>query len=249
MYCIAVALELSFGALQGHECGRYKAEATDGHSLESMRRFMFYHKRWAVHDDSRCKEQELVERIELRVQSLLAARGQPAEMRLAVRIEEALIRLVECRRILAHSYIFCYYAFGDDVKLNHGLSLAQVAIGQPLFEDFQQALESRLEILSALMDKVGNAGDVDADEVLAITKVRAGQCSAGQAAGRAHANASRAPRRMSAGAAATSSTLSATRSTSTLNASATSPLTSQKLRQHSTDRPHDFSLLFPGRLG
>jgi hypothetical protein len=147
-----------------------------------MRRFMFYHKRWAVHDDSRCKEQELVERIELRVQSLLAARGQPAEMRLAVRIEEALIRLVECRRILAHSYIFCYYAFGDDVKLNHGLSLAQVAISQPLFEDFQQALESRLEILSALMDKVGNAGDVDADEVLAITKVacRAGQ---GRAAG------------------------------------------------------------------
>lgn len=156
--------------IQGHECGRYRSEARDN-SLESMRRFMFYHKRWAVHDDSRRREQELMRSIELRVQELLSARGEPIEMRLAVRIEEALIRLTECRRILANSYIFCFYAFGDDPKLNHGLSAEEIVINQPLFEDFQQALESRLEVLSALMDKVGNAADVDPDDVLSITKV------------------------------------------------------------------------------
>lgn len=59
------------------------------------------------------------------VNELLHERNRPDDMRLAERVEAALVRLVECRDILANSYIFCFYAFGTDA-LNGGLSQSAV---------------------------------------------------------------------------------------------------------------------------
>lgn len=59
------------------------------------------------------------------VDELLQERNRPDDIRLAERIEAAVVRLVECRDILANSYIFCFYAFGSDA-LNGGLSESAV---------------------------------------------------------------------------------------------------------------------------
>jgi ariadne-1 len=90
--------------------------------------------------------------------------------------------LFRARRILAYSYAFAFYMFGNDL-FKDDISVEQNAINQNLFEDHQQQLEATVERLAKLVetpfDQVQQEGtDVQAIrmEVVNLTAILETRC-------------------------------------------------------------------------
>ena len=71
-----------------------------------------------------------------------------------------LSRLSRSRQILAYSYAFAFYMFGEE-SFNRNLSAEEKLIRLNLFEDQQQKLEESVEVLSSFLEEPFDAYPAD----------------------------------------------------------------------------------------
>ncbi|KAG1675373.1 hypothetical protein FOA52_012292 [Chlamydomonas sp. UWO 241] len=148
--------------IKDHSCGRFKEEVdkrVDG-ALRNLKRYMHYFERWKGHMDSHKKETtvrvELLARIEDKMEGGLDARDYSWLVR-------ALDQLQVARGVLAPTYPFAYFFFGNEIY-STDFTPEQNTCNQQLFEDQQQMLEAEVERLAGLVQSCSDSLAIDPEE-------------------------------------------------------------------------------------
>nr|BAJ85687.1 predicted protein [Hordeum vulgare subsp. vulgare] len=152
-----------------HSCNRYD-EAGHAANYDSIRRQMLrythYCDRFNVHVNSRKAEQaELWPAVQRRAVLLESATAIRPLIREASWLARAHRALLASRLVLARSYAFAYYMFGDEVRI-YPSEKANLAIAKVLFEHQQWQLEENAERLSKVLAAPGVKPVLAEDELL-----------------------------------------------------------------------------------
>lgn len=148
--------------IEGHSCGRYKDEMDRkiDEAQRNHKRYMHYFERFKQHSDSHSKEKtkrvELLKRIDSQVETGTHVRDYGWLVR-------ALDQLRVARGVLANSYAFAYFFFGNDLY-REDFSVEENQRNQNLFEDAQSMLEAEVERLSGLVEKCSESLTMDPQE-------------------------------------------------------------------------------------
>ncbi|CAL4943261.1 unnamed protein product [Urochloa decumbens] len=147
-------LEHTWTSIAGHSCNRYKEESggkTADTSREQMQRYKHYYDRFKIHSDS-CgvEKQKLGPTLKERVMLLEADLQRPLSIRDGDWLIRAHRRLLVSRQVLSRSYVFAYYMFGGDLRMQPRVR-AGLGVAKNLFEDQQEQLEQHVERLSELL--------------------------------------------------------------------------------------------------
>ncbi|KAK4352025.1 hypothetical protein RND71_027543 [Anisodus tanguticus] len=142
----ATGLEHTWNSISGHTCGRYKeSHLKREDSVEDYWRLTHYYRCYKAHIDSlKIEASESKPKILDKVRSLEAKEFlQLKDFSWAM---SGFYRLALSRRVVANSYPFAYYYFGD--LFANEITKEEKGIKQNLFEDQQQQLETNIERLS-----------------------------------------------------------------------------------------------------
>uniref|UniRef100_A0A7N0V0S5 RBR-type E3 ubiquitin transferase n=2 Tax=Kalanchoe fedtschenkoi TaxID=63787 RepID=A0A7N0V0S5_KALFE len=144
----------TYESIEGHSCGRYKKEDGEQKNTERARRrlwrYTHYFSHYTAHKDS-LKLESAKEKIMHRISKL---ENLEYESRDYSWLLDGFNRLSRARRILAYSYPFAYYMFGDELFAKE-MTESDKAIKQELFESQQQQFAGMVEKLSqALEEKI-----------------------------------------------------------------------------------------------
>jgi len=147
-------LDHTWTSIAGHSCNRYK-EVTRGKtkdtSREQMQRYKHYYDRFKIHGDSYgVEKQKLGPTVLERVRLLEADLKRPLTIRDGDWLIRAHRRLLVSRQVLSRSYVFAYYMFGGELRMQPA-GRAGLAVARNLFEDQQEQLEQHVERLSELI--------------------------------------------------------------------------------------------------
>lgn len=137
--------------IDGHSCGRFREDeqAKFARAKRDLLRYTHYHNRFKAHKDSLKLESKLRKETLDKISVLEERETSFMDYSWIV---EALNRLSRSRQIIANSYAFAYYMFGEDDLLKSGLTKREREIKQNLFEDQQQQLEANIERLSLVLE-------------------------------------------------------------------------------------------------
>lgn len=147
----ATGLEHTWDSIDGHTCGRYKANHLKSEdSEEDYERLTHYYRRYNAHIQSlKIEGSESKQKTLDKVRSLEAEEfSQLKDFSFAM---SGLHRLALSRRVLACSYPFAYYYFGH--LFANEITKEEREIKQNLFEDQQQQLETNIERLSMFLEE------------------------------------------------------------------------------------------------
>ncbi|XP_059279220.1 probable E3 ubiquitin-protein ligase ARI2 [Lycium ferocissimum] len=147
----ATGLEHTWNSIAGHTCGRYKASHLKSEdNVEGYWRLTHYFGRYKAHIDSlKIEASETKQKILDKVCSLEAKEFlQLKDFSWAM---SGFYRLGRSRRVVANSYPFAYYYFGD--LFANEITKEERGIKQNLFEDQQQQLETNIERLSMFLEE------------------------------------------------------------------------------------------------
>ncbi|RAL47316.1 hypothetical protein DM860_013281 [Cuscuta australis] len=147
----ATGLAHTWDSIEGHTCGRYKENYKEKivNAKKQLLRYTHYFNRYKAHIDSLKAEANLKQKLQERVSKLESGIAASMDFKW---VTNALNRLFQSRHILAHSYPFAYYMFGDALAENK-MTLREKEIKQHLFEDHQQQLETNTERLSMYLEQ------------------------------------------------------------------------------------------------
>ncbi|KAH7848476.1 hypothetical protein Vadar_003184 [Vaccinium darrowii] len=149
----------TWDSIDGHRCDRYGKDQNK--NLECAKtylwRFMHYHNRYKVHEDSLKAEVHLKEKMNMKISKLET--GESAYQDLSW-VENGLSTLSRSRRFLSYSYPFAYYMFGHELFQNE-MTEEEKEIKKNLFEDQQQQMEAYVEKLSMVLEEPFEAYDKD----------------------------------------------------------------------------------------
>ncbi|XP_062090525.1 probable E3 ubiquitin-protein ligase ARI1 [Humulus lupulus] len=141
----------TYTTIAGHSCGRYKEETKEKteRAKKDLFRYIHYHNRYKAHTDSL----DLETKLQITMQEKISAMEEKdAKERNFSWLTNGLSRLSRSRQILAYSYAFAFYMFGEE-SFNSNLSAKEKLIKLNLFEDQQQKLEENVEILSSFLEE------------------------------------------------------------------------------------------------
>lgn len=143
--------------IEGHSCGRWKDEAEKraAESDRQLRRYLHYYTRWRAHLASQKQEVHSKEQVKAKI---VVLEDKDTELKDYTWLMQALEQLCDTRGILAYSYAFAFFMFGNDMFKDE-IDEAQNEVNKNLFEDQQQQLESEAERLSGLIQTPENAMD------------------------------------------------------------------------------------------
>jgi len=146
----ATGLEHTWNSIKGHTCGRYKeGHSKNEDSVEDYWRLTHYYRRYKAHIDSmKIEASESRQKLLDKVCTLEAKDFQVKDFSWAM---SGLNRLALSRRVVACSYPFAYYYFGD--LFADEISKKEREIKQNLFEVQQQQLETNIERLSMFLEE------------------------------------------------------------------------------------------------
>ncbi|CAI0465495.1 unnamed protein product [Linum tenue] len=145
----ATGRDHTWDSIANHSCGRYKEDykKKSETAKKELDRYMHYYDRYKAHLDSLKLELKQEQTVMSKVSTL-----EDKESTLDISwIQKAFFRLVQSRRILAHSYPFPYYMFGSLFK--DEMNDEEMDLKKTLFEDRQQLLEANVEMLSKLLEE------------------------------------------------------------------------------------------------
>ncbi|CAN6282213.1 unnamed protein product [Urochloa humidicola] len=166
-------LEHTWTSIAGHSCNRYKEESggkTADTSREQMQRYKHYYDRFKIHGDScNVEKQKLGPTLKERVRLLEADLQRPLSIRDGDWLIRAHRRLLVSRQVLSRSYVFAYYMFGSELRMQPHVR-AGLGVAKNLFEDQQEQLEQHVERLSELLAGADVAAMPEADIVQAKQK-------------------------------------------------------------------------------
>mmetsp|Transcript_12045 Transcript_12045/g.25884 ORF Transcript_12045/g.25884 Transcript_12045/m.25884 type:complete len:537 (+) Transcript_12045:152-1762(+) len=152
--------------IEGHSCGRFKDEMDRriNEAERNHKRYMHYFERWKGHLDSHQKEikkrYDLLARINSKVESGVEARDYGW-------LVQALDQLKSARGVLAPTYPFAYFVFGNSMYKDD-FSPEENTRNQGLFEDQQQMLEGEVERLSRLVECCSDSLTIEPRERVAV---------------------------------------------------------------------------------
>eukprot|EP00798_Chlamydomonas_sp_ICE-L_P030283 gene30283-35271_t len=143
----------TYSGIEGHTCGRWKDEMDQkiGEADRSHKRYMFYFERYKQHGDS--FEKELLDRIDTKVEVGVESRDYGW-------LVTAVDQLRSARGVLAPSYVFAFFFFGNDMYKDD-FTVEENARNQDLFEDQQQRLEAEVERLAGMVEKSSDSLVID----------------------------------------------------------------------------------------
>lgn len=146
--------------IEGHSCGRFKEEAEERSEAAAsvLRRYLHYHSRWKSHLESSTLESKQSESLEEKVRQLEEDGG--SQLVDFSWLTSGLEMLFVARRLLANSYVFAFYVFGNDM-FREEVGEEQNGINQRLFEDYQASLEETVEKLSKAIETPPELVDAD----------------------------------------------------------------------------------------
>uniref|UniRef100_A0ACD5W824 Uncharacterized protein n=1 Tax=Avena sativa TaxID=4498 RepID=A0ACD5W824_AVESA len=133
-----------------HNCNRYDEKRAASHDAirRQMLRYTHYCDRFNVHLNSRKAEQgALWASVQERIVQLESSTTIRASLRQSSWLAQARGILLASRLVLARSYAFAYYMFGDEVR-TFPSERANLAMAKELFENQQAQLETNAERLS-----------------------------------------------------------------------------------------------------
>nr|CAB3498602.1 unnamed protein product [Digitaria exilis] len=162
--------EHTWTSIAGHSCNRYKEE-TGGKTADSsrvqMQRYKHYYDRFKIHGDScNVERQKLAPTLQERVRLLESDLTRPLATRDGDWLLRGHRRLLVSRQVLSHSYVFAYYMFGGDLRMQQRRGrAASLTVAKNLFEDQQEQLEQHVERLSELLAGADVAAMAEAEIV------------------------------------------------------------------------------------
>ncbi|KAF4386572.1 hypothetical protein F8388_006527 [Cannabis sativa] len=141
----------TYAFIEGHSCGRFKEETKEKNerAKKDLFRHIHYHNRYKAHMDSLKLEMKLQTSLEGKI---LALEERDSTNREFDWLTKGLFRLSRSRKILAYSYAFAFYMFGEE-NFNRNLSAEEKLIKLNLFENQQQQLEANVEVLSSFLEE------------------------------------------------------------------------------------------------
>ncbi|GBG68619.1 hypothetical protein CBR_g3160 [Chara braunii] len=136
--------------IAGHNCGRYKdeKEVEAKRAERDLKRYLHYHNFWKGHMDSLKLEEKQKAVVHEKIAKLEESESMVKDY---TWLTNALQVLFRTRRVLAYSYVFAFYMFGNDLFKDE-ITREQNNINQNLFEDRQMQLEESVELLSKLVN-------------------------------------------------------------------------------------------------
>lgn len=149
---VATGAEHSWQSIANHSCGRFAVEAAEKAKVAEaeLQRYLFYYGRWKTHMDSLKYEVQQEERVKEKISGLEQQRQEYlADYQWLV---AGASQLSVCRRILAHSYIFAFFALGKHSMFADELTPERELVYTNVFEVKQQDLEQVVETLSKLVE-------------------------------------------------------------------------------------------------
>lgn len=163
----ATGLNHTWNSIEGHKCGRYKAEDVKNTeaSKEALWRYVHYHERYKGHTESLKAEIKLKESLQEKVSKL---EERNPTWRDFSWVSNGLYRLFRSRKILSYSYPFAYYMFGENIFENE-ITKKEREIKQNLFEDQHEQLEYNVERLSMVLEEPFDGYD---DEKVLETRMK-----------------------------------------------------------------------------
>lgn len=147
----ATGREHTWSSIAGHSCGRFKEdhEKKAERAKKDWWRYIFYHDRYKAHRDSYKLEANLKETMHQKISTL---ENRESTYKDFSWVTNGLFRLFRSRRILAYSYPFAYYMFGEELFGNE-MTKEERERKRDLFEDQQQQLEANVEKLSMCLEE------------------------------------------------------------------------------------------------
>eukprot|EP00245_Coleochaete_scutata_P002211 TRINITY_DN1290_c0_g1_i1.p1 TRINITY_DN1290_c0_g1~~TRINITY_DN1290_c0_g1_i1.p1 ORF type:complete len:712 (-),score=157.04 TRINITY_DN1290_c0_g1_i1:783-2918(-) len=146
----ATGRDHTWTSIQGHSCGRYKEEKEkEAEAAErQLKRYIHYHSRFQGHMNSLKFEEDKKNEVADRISKLEESEQMVKDY---TWLNNGLQRLFRARRVLAYSFAFAFYMFGDEL-FKDDISEEEMAIKQNLFEDQQEQLVETVEKLAKLVD-------------------------------------------------------------------------------------------------
>eukprot|EP00933_Yihiella_yeosuensis_P074313 TRINITY_DN83204_c0_g1_i1.p1 TRINITY_DN83204_c0_g1~~TRINITY_DN83204_c0_g1_i1.p1 ORF type:complete len:651 (+),score=99.10 TRINITY_DN83204_c0_g1_i1:109-2061(+) len=148
----ATGMEHSWTTIAKHTCGRFAQEAKDKAKQAELdlKRYLHYYGRWRSHMDSLKFEAEHAGKVVEKIENLdNHIREYLSDYQWLC---DAAAQLSICRRILAHSYIFAFFALGRYNIFADEISESQDSVNTNLFEVKQEELEDAVEKLAKLVE-------------------------------------------------------------------------------------------------
>ncbi|XP_020095693.1 probable E3 ubiquitin-protein ligase ARI2 isoform X3 [Ananas comosus] len=147
----ATGRDHTWSSISGHSCGRFKEdqEKRTEQARRNLYRYMHYHNRYKAHIDSLKQETNLKETIQGKIS---ISENKESKIKDYSWVTNGLNRLFWSRRVLAYSYPFAFYMFGDELFKDE-MTPQEREMKQNLFEDQQQQLEANVERLSSYLEK------------------------------------------------------------------------------------------------
>lgn len=159
----ATGVAHTWASIEGHSCGRWKAELDRQASAAAIKhkRFMHYFGRAKAHGESMVKEHT---KCVAWLKNLEDKSHEVREEHDYNWLRKACGTLQTARRILANTYVFAYFFFGNEL-FQEDFTPEENGRNQSLFEDQQQMLEFEVERLSALVEKYDAKEDPSFDRL------------------------------------------------------------------------------------
>eukprot|EP01111_Echinosteliopsis_oligospora_P007913 TRINITY_DN2326_c0_g1_i1.p1 TRINITY_DN2326_c0_g1~~TRINITY_DN2326_c0_g1_i1.p1 ORF type:complete len:717 (+),score=210.13 TRINITY_DN2326_c0_g1_i1:95-2245(+) len=171
----------TWDSIDGHTCGKYTEQATNAAcARQSLTRYLHYFSRYKIHNESLQLEAKVKAQLSEKREKLRACLTHSYGESDLSWLEKALAMLFQARRVLANSYVFIFFTFGEEVVREetqpaqhshlarlHPLTptvaptptkaqttglVGQSLIKRNLFEDQQQQLEYTCERLSYFVE-------------------------------------------------------------------------------------------------
>lgn len=151
-------------SIEGHTCGRYKEEevAKTERARKDLWRYSHYYNRYKAHLDSLKLEENLKEKLQVKVADLEARELKSKDFSWVM---NGFYRLFRSREILSHSYVFAFYMFGAEL-FGEEMTQEEKEMKQNLFEDQQQQFETNIERISLSLEE--DFASYDEDELTEI---------------------------------------------------------------------------------
>ena len=140
--------------IHGHSCGAYKEEAESrvNEGQRNLNRYLHYLTRYEAHLASLEMEERARSDLERKIDSMVEVDTSVGSYSLSNYswVIEALNQLFLARRVMAYSYVFAFYVFGDEFKSEFSPETA--ITNKELFEDKQGQLEGEVERLANVIE-------------------------------------------------------------------------------------------------
>lgn len=149
----ATGFNHNWETIAGHSCGKYSEDKVRQmeRAKRDLDRYTHYHFRYKAHTDSLKLEGKLRASILEKALSNSEKKDQSVFKEFSW-ITDGANQLFRSRRIIANSYAFAFYMFGEELFKDE-MSDKEREIKKNLFEDQQQQLEGNVEKLSGLLEE------------------------------------------------------------------------------------------------